>query len=394
MEKIILRLDLKEHNGQERIFTFCPYHSEIYKILKEIPGSRYSSTNRSWHIPPVKELVKLLKAKTADVAILDIDKLRERLMAKRKMPCVIDEHAGKTGKPTINLLSVNNSNELRFYLETLILKAYSSSTIKTYRNEFYQLLKELKDIPVQNLTPDIIRRYMFYCINRYKISEATANSRINAIKFYFEQVLGQEKILIQLPRPKRPLQLPKVLGENELSRLFRAVSNIKHKAILFTAYSAGLRVSEVVNLKLEDVDSDRMQLFIKCSKGKKDRYVTLSPILLDILRSYIVKNEQRPFKYLFESDQPGVAYCSRSAQRVFQLARLAAGIRKEVSFHSLRHSFATHLLEKGIDVTYIQEILGHFNIKTTQRYLHVRKEQLVAIISPLDDLWRKGGMEI
>ncbi len=131
--------------------------------------------------------------------------------------------------------------------------------------------------------------------------------------------------------------MPKVLGENELSRLFRAVTNLKHKAIVFAAYSAGLRVSEVVNLKREDVDSDRMQLFIRCSKSKKDRYVTLSPILLDVLRAYIVKSNRRPFKYLFEGEQPG--------------------IRKEVSSHCLRHSFATHLLEKGIDVIYIKDIL-------------------------------------
>ncbi len=224
---------------------------------------------------------------------------------------------------------------------------------------------------------DHIRRYMFYCFNKYNLSEATANSRINAIKFYFEQVLGRERMLIELPRPKKRLQLPRVLGENELSRLFRSLTNLKHKAILFTAYSAGLGVSEVVNLKLQDVDSDRMQLFIQCSKGKKDRYVTLSPVLLDILRAYIRQDERRPIKYLFESWQPGMPYCSRSAQRVFQMVKQMAGIQKEVSFHSMRHSFATHLLEKGIDVIYIKDILGHFNIKTTERYLHVRKEQLV-----------------
>ena len=201
-------------------------------------------------------------------------------------------------------------------------------------------------------------------------------------------------MLIELPRPKKPLQLPRVLGENELSRLFRALANLKHKAILFTAYSAGLRVSEVVNLKLQDVDSDRMQLFIQCSKGKKDRYVNLSPVLLDVLRAYISESKTKPVKYLFESQQPAIAYCTRSAQKVFQNAKNLAGIKKEVSFHVLRHSFATHLLEKGIDVIYIKDILGHFNIKTTERYLHVRKEQLVTIISPLDDLWKKGGIEI
>jgi len=115
-------------------------------------------------------------------------------------------------------------------------------------------------------------------LEKLELSANTIHSRINAIKFYYEQVLGRERMLFDLPRPKKPLQLPKVLGENELARLFNALSNLKHKAILFTAYSAGLRMSKVTNLKLSDVDSDRMQLFIRCAKGKKDRYVALSPL--------------------------------------------------------------------------------------------------------------------
>ena len=391
MNKFLLQLDLEEHKGHERIFAFCDYNSDINKILKDIPGSKYSVTRRSWHFPPVKELVDILKEKIKDIAEVDVQPLRNRLLAKKQLPALVQSHLSK---PDPSQLSLNNTQALERFIETLILKAYSQSTIKTYRNEFFQLLREIKDIPVQDLTSDHIRRYMFYCFNKYKISEATANSRINAIKFYFEKVLGREKMLIELPRPKKPLQLPRVLGENELSRLFRALANLKHKAILFTAYSAGLRVSEVVNLKLQDVDSDRMQLFIQCSKGKKDRYVNLSPVLLDVLRAYISESKTKPVKYLFESQQPAIAYCTRSAQKVFQNAKNLAGIKKEVSFHVLRHSFATHLLEKGIDVIYIKDILGHFNIKTTERYLHVRKEQLVTIISPLDDLWKKGGIEI
>jgi len=391
MEKALLRLDLVEHKGHERIFAYCNYHCEINKILREIPGSKFSATRRSWHFPPVKEIVDILREKITNIAELDVQPLRQQLLSRKQLPAIIQSHISK---PDTSQLSINNTEALKRYIETLILKAYSPSTIKTYRNEFFQLLREIKDIPVENLTADHIRRYMFYCFNKYNIREATANSRINAIKFYFEQVLGRERMLIELPRPKKPLQLPRVLGENELSRLFRSLTNLKHKAILFTAYSAGLRVSEVVNLKLQDVDSDRMQLFIQCSKGKKDRYVTLSPVLLDVLRSYILNCKIRPIKYVFESYEPGIAYCSRSAQKVFQNAKNFAGIKKDVSFHVLRHSFATHLLEKGIDVIYIKDILGHFNIKTTERYLHVRKEQLVTIISPLDDLWKKGGIEI
>ena len=163
--------------------------------------------------------------------------------------------------------------------------------------------------------------------------------------------------------------------------------------MLFTAYSAGLRVSEVVNLKIADIDSSRMQLLISRAKGKKDRYVNLSPVLLDILRSYIRSTKPRPTEYLFKSEQTLTAYPTRTVQQIFSNARHKAGIRKEVGVHCLRHSFATHLLDKGTDIRYIKDLLGHFSIKTTERYLHVSKKQLVNIISPFDDLWKKENID-
>jgi integrase/recombinase XerD len=213
------------------------------------------------------------------------------------------------------------------------------------------------------------------------------------VKFYFEQVLGREKFFWQIPRPKKPQLLPKVLGEDELGRLFKALDNKKHKAMLFTAYSGGLRVSEVVNLKIKHIDSDRMQILVEQAKGKKDRYVTLSPVLLDILRDYIKTYKPKPKTYLFESGQTQTQYPTRTVQRIFQLAKEKAFIDKEIGIHSLRHSFATHLLEKGTDIRYIKDLLGHFNIKTTERYLHVSRKALVNIISPLDDLFRKGKID-
>ncbi len=149
-----------------------------------------------------------------------------------------------------------------------------------------------------------------------------------------------------------------------------------------------LRVSEVINLRLQDIDRERKQLFIHCSKGKKDRYVRLSPLVLDVLEQYYKLSPHKPVNYLFESTEPGIPYSSRSAQSIFNQAKIKAGISKTVSFHSLRHSYATHMLEKGVDVIYIKEILGHFNIKTTERYLHVRKEFLINIESPLDGLYK------
>ena len=287
-------------------------------------------------------------------------------------------------------ISNHNLLQLERMVTTLTLKAYSPKTKTTYRNELMQLLRAIGDKDANSLTAEELRRYMLFAIEKEGISEFTAHSRLNALKFYYEKVLGREKMFIEIPRPKKPLNLPKVLGETELNRLFTSLQNKKHKAILFTAYSAGLRVSEAVNLKIEHIDSSRMQIFVERAKGKKDRYVMLSPVLLDILRNYISQIEPKPLMYLFEGEQPGNPYHTKTAQKIFQMAREKAGIKKEVSFHTLRHSFATHLLEKGIDIKYIQELLGHFDIKTTTRYLHVKKEQLVNIASPLDDLWEKG----
>ena len=147
-----------------------------------------------------------------------------------------------------------------------------------------------------------MKRYMVFAMEKQGINENTAHSRLNALKFYFEQVLKREKFFWEIPRPKKPLLLPKVLGEDELGKLFNSLTNKKHKAMLFTAYSAGLRVSEIVNLKIKDIDSGRMQILIEKAKGKKDRYVNLSPVLLDILRSHIGSYKHKPSTYLFESD--------------------------------------------------------------------------------------------
>ncbi|MBK6635858.1 MAG: site-specific integrase [Chitinophagaceae bacterium] len=290
-------------------------------------------------------------------------------------------------------LSDENLKSLQSFIEVLQLKSYSASTIKTYRNEFMQLLQLLKNKPVDSLTVADLKRYMVFAMENQGISENTAHSRLNALKFYFEQVLERERFFWEIPRPKKPALLPKLLNEAEIRRLFNALTNKKHKAMLFTAYSAGLRVSEIVNLKIADVDSRRMQLFIARAKGKKDRYVNLSPVVLDILRNYMKDYTPKPTIYLFESDQTRDAYPTRTVQQIFTNAKNKAGIKKDVGVHSLRHSFATHLLDKGTDIRYIKDLLGHFNIKTTERYLHVSKQQLVNIVSPFDDLWKNEQID-
>jgi integrase/recombinase XerD len=388
------------HNNEQCIGIFFKRNAALQLAIRKISTAKWSKTNACWYVTLNNENIKAIEKITAKIAIIENSNLTAYL--KKQQLIVSTLAPQKTPKPAIkNILSTSPINELsnqnllalQQLLQQLKLKAYSASTIRTYRNEFLQLLQLIKQKWVNELTPNDLKRYMVYAMEKEGISENTAHSRLNALKFYFEQVLNREKFFWEIPRPKKPQQLPKLLNEDEIRRLFNALSNKKHKAMLFTAYSAGLRVSEIVNLKITHIDSKRMQIFIEKGKGKKDRYVNLSPIVLDILRNYITSYKPVPVKYLFESEQTLKAYPTRSVQQIFTNAKNKAGIKKEVGIHSLRHSFATHLLDKGTDIKYIKDLLGHFDIRTTERYLHVSKKQLVNIISPFDDLWNEEKID-
>ncbi|HEU4903019.1 MAG TPA: site-specific integrase, partial [Flavisolibacter sp.] len=386
------------HRGSENIAIHAPNKPDITLAIRKLKGVKWSQTQKVWYMPWGKDRYEQIVAVLQPLASIDMKEILHYINKKNAVrstlvpsPSVVpDTFTQKslafTRKPPAQTaawrLHPTNLAALNRLVEELKLKAYSPNTLRTYRNEFLQLLNVLKAKPVSDLTPDDLRRYMVYAIEKEGIGEGTANSRLNAIKFYFEQVLKQDKFFFDIPRPKKPLLLPKVLNETEIGRLFNALTNRKHKAILFTAYSAGLRVSEVARLKISDIDSGRMQILIRQAKGKKDRYVNLSPVLLDILRGYLRSCKHKPREYLFESEYTSTPYPTRTLQQIFSNAKAKAGIGKEVGIHSLRHSFATHLLEKGVDIRYIKEILGHFNIKTTERYLHVAKNKLVNIASP------------
>ncbi len=401
-----------QHSQQENIGIYFSDILQLNNAVKKIDGCKWSKTFKCWYTPLSKENYLMIDNAFKGLGTIENARLKKYLTDKKlnkanaqpadkKLPgFVTNRFAGYNKQPVTKAAAIGynaliypvNAHVLPNMKQQLTLKAYSSSTIKTYLNEMGQLLQTIGKANADDLTPLLLKRYLVYCFDKLRLTENTLHSRINAMKFYYEQVLGRDKFFWEIPRPKKPLLLPNVLGEREITNLFNALSNVKHKAILFTAYSAGLRVSEAVSLKLKDIDSDRMQIRIQAAKGKKDRAVGLSPVLLDILRNYITKATPRPMEYLFESEVRGEAYSSRSAQKIFQRAKEKAGIRKDVSFHSLRHSFATHLLEKGIDIRFIKDILGHFDIRTTERYTHVRKDKLINITSPLDDLWLKGDI--
>jgi site-specific recombinase XerD len=216
-----------------------------------------------------------------------------------------------------------------------------------------------------------------------RVSHSYQNSAINAIKFYYEKVLGGSRRFYFVDRPLKQKTLPVVLSGEEVKRLIEATDNLKHKCMLMVCYSAGLRMSELLNLQIKDIDSKRMRIFVRAGKGKKDRMTLLSEKTLLILREYYIM--YTPKTYLFEGSDGG-RYGERSVQQVLKGAVESAGIRKKVSLHTLRHSFATHLLEKGTDLRYIQVLLGHDSSKTTEIYTHVSTKMIEAIKSPMDSL--------
>ena len=273
----------------------------------------------------------------------------------------------------------------------LVLKGYSQSTIKTYLGEMGSFLSSIKMHNADDFDTDRIKAYLFYCHTMLMLSEATIHSRMNALKFYYEQVLKRDKFFFEIPRPKKHMQLPKVISEEKIIRGLMIIDNFKHRTLLLLAYSSGLRVSEAVGLRVQDINSDRMQVSIVKAKGKKDRVVPLSKSILPLLRNYY--KIYKPKFWLFESQNSMDHYSVRSAQIIFKKAFKRLGLPDNCSFHSLRHSYATHLLENGTSLRYIQELLGHNDIKTTLRYTHVSKNAIENIESPLDKILRKHDLK-
>jgi integrase/recombinase XerD len=350
----LLQFEFAKHRKQNVILIRFDYNTQIIERVKKLDGARWSQTHRAWYVP-------------------DVSEYRQRFGLE----------INPNSKDALKGIHDQNQIALEQYISTLQLKAYSQSTIKTYRNEFAQYLYALQNHPADQIEAQQIRSYLLYCINHLKLSEATIHSRINALKFYYEQVLHREKLFLEIPRPKKHAQLPKIIAPKDIKKLFDQTTNLKHNTMLKLCYGMGLRVSEITNLKIKDIDSSSMQVMIVRGKGKKDRYANLPESILHQLRQYFI--EYQPKIYLFEG-QYGGQYSIRSAQQVFKNALHRAKINKEVGIHSLRHSFATHLLDNGTDIRFIQELLGHKDIRTTLLYTHVSDTTLKKIISPLDTI--------
>lgn len=266
------------------------------------------------------------------------------------------------------------------------LRNYSHKTIKAYVGNLRSFVKFLRPKHPREAAEDDIRRFLLHLIDEDQRSAGTVNQVFNALRFLYVELYHRPFVIGDLPRPRKERKLPDILNEDEVRRLFGSVGNLKHRTMLMLAYASGLRVSELVKLRIEDIDGHRGLIHLRDAKGKKDRYTLLPDSLRGQLLEYWKSYRLGGSGWLFAGQNPGYHISARSIQAVFERAVKAAGIHKPVSMHSLRHSFATHLLERGTDLRYIQELLGHQSVQTTEIYTHVSKRTLGRIRSPLDFL--------
>jgi len=262
----------------------------------------------------------------------------------------------------------------------LILRGLSQKTQRIYLDKARDFARYFKQAPDQ-LGEEEIRKYLHYLLEK-KVSDSTYRQTYGSLKFLYQTTMKQSVVFDKIPRLKKKKRLPVILDRTEVDALFSVTKNLKHKAILMITYSSGLRLAETSHLKVTDIDSSRMMVRVRQGKGGNDRYSILSTVTLEILRQYW--REFRPSDWLFKGQHPGSPLAEHTLEKIFEIAKERAGITKPATLHTLRHSFATHLLEAGTDLHHIQLLLGHKSPKTTTVYLHVSNRALSRITSPLD----------
>ncbi len=331
-----------------------PYSVENVEKIRKVSGRKWVKSHKIWIVPDNKDTVSLLS----------------RLFGSENVFFETFEY----DKGTLIELK-----------EELKLRNYSTKTQKAYLGHVRRLLQfQKKD--VSEIKKEDIKMYLLKLLDQGR-SAVYIDQAISAFKFLYVNLKGANDTDYDIKCPKRGQTLPSVLNANEVYKVIESIDNLKHRAIIMLIYSAGLRVSEAARLKVEDIDSSRNLIYVKDAKGKKDRYTLLSTITLDLLRQYF--KIYKPGYWLFEGQNKKDHITDRSIQKVFERAAFKAGVKKKVSVHTLRHSFATHLLDNGTNLRYIQELLGHASPTTTERYTHVSEMSFAKIQSPLDRIMNK-----
>lgn len=374
----IVKLKPALHKEMEVAQLIFSKNDGLNNLLRANTPMRWSKTMNCWYLVFYKEIIQDLFKLLKPNYYLDYSELKN--YQEQKIEKI------KVKKPSDDLteLSKESLQKIKEFKLWLNSKRYSDSTIGTYIDSLKTFLRYYAQKPIAEITNDDLIKFNNLYIMTNHFSASYQNQVVNAVKLFFSKV-GNKKLNPELVhRPKRPKLLPNVLSKEEVKLILNSPKNLKHKAMLSLIYSCGLRRSELLNLTLNDIDSKRGLVIIRQSKGRKDRVAPLSEKILELLREYY--NAYKPNKWLFEGQDKKNQYDEKSLASVLKQALAKSGIQKPVSLHWLRHSYATHLLENGTDLRYIQEILGHSSSRTTEIYTHVSNKNLQRITSPFDNL--------
>jgi len=352
-----------------RLKLIFAYNAALSNYIKKMPYYSWDAKNKWWTIPWSERFLEEIRdlAKTIHLEVIYEEEKQPDRGVRRIIPADIPNY-----RPCPD-----------DYRNKLIELRYGRNTARVYCSMFEEFLNYHHKLELREIDDRRVIEFLQYLVMERKVSPSYQNQAINAIKFYYEKMLGLPRKVYRLDRPRTEKKLPLVLNEEEITRVIRLTKNIKHKAIIMITYSSGLRLSEVLNLKIVDIDSKRMQVFVRQSKGKKDRYTLLSKKALPVLRAYL--KEHSPREWLFEGVGGG-QYSKSSVESLVKDAYQRAGITKAVTVHTLRHCFGTHLLENGTDLRYIQALMGHSSSKTTEIYTHITTKGFNQIENPLDKL--------
>jgi len=369
-----------EVSGKSLILKMPKNETDI-QFVRRFLYVRWDKRQFRWVIPNYGKNLELLKnyfnARISRIESVPI--FAELPRAKENPNCISTQSIAVL--PRLDSESLKEVDQFRRWMEH---KRYSDSTVKTYVMAITTFLRYIKPKSGAEATNEDMRRFVYYYMIPRKLSFSYQNQAVNASKLFFRTIKGSVLITEQLERPRTEHRLPNVLSKEEISEILQALVNQKHRVMLSLIYACGLRRGELLNLKPENINSKRHLLIILNAKGRKDRIIPISDKVIGMLREYY--KSYRPKEWLFEGQFPGEQYSEKSIQSVLKQALNKANISKPVTLHWLRHSYATHLLEAGTDLRYIQELLGHKSSKTTEIYTHVTEKSLHKIKSPFDDL--------
>ncbi len=366
------------HNNRMKLFMKFEYNIKTIELAKTLAGIKWSHTHKSWYLGYHADVMNLVQrtfvANGIQLKLVNtLDDVEHPKPIDIKKPADVLPHLKSEAREKIN--------HFKYWMRS---RRYSESTIGTYTDSMQTFLRYFSDKPISEICNDDLIHFNNEYIIKNKFSASFQNQIVNAVKLFFRSIENKSLQPELIHRPKNPKLLPNVLSKEEVKRILNAHGNIKHKAMLSLIYSCGLRCGELLRLTANDIDNKRSIVIIRQSKGRKDRIAPLSSKIIEILREYYTI--YKPQNYLFEGQVKGTMYDERSLQQVLKQALEKSGITKQVTLHWLRHSYATHLLENGTDLRYIQEILGHSSSRTTEIYTHVSTKSIQNVTSPFDYL--------